>query len=61
MYTPQQQLYSLVAHEGHPDQVNQVVLVDLLSHYSHPPLANLAHHLPLGAPEEKRKVMLAEN
>lgn len=52
------ELYSLVAHGDHPTQEHQGILVDLLSHYSHPLPASQAHHLLQGGPEQHSTVMV---
>lgn len=56
----EQEFHSPEDHEGHPDQEDQGLLVDPLSHYSHPLLENQAHHLLLGVPEQYSTVMVGK-
>lgn len=49
-----------MAHGYHPNQEYQRHLVDPLSHYSHPLLANHAHRLLQGGPEQYRTVMVVK-
>lgn len=52
--------YSPAAHGDHPNQENQRHLVDPLSHYSHPLLANQARHLLQGGPKQNSTVMVVK-
>lgn len=51
-------IYSPVVHGDHPNQEYQSLLVDPLSHYSHPLLEDPAHRLLQGGPEQCRTVMV---
>lgn len=58
--TSHQEFYSQAAHGDHPNHEYQRLLVDPLSHYSHPLLANQARRLLQGEPEQYSAVMVVK-